>query len=395
VRRASPIGVLVAAMLAVAGCGTDDADVESVSRALAISQWRSWTASAPTNSNALSVPALCPAHVRSSPSISGYIQIGRDLTTNRYKLAMYGKNQPWLSYTNISSSSYTFNSKPVCASLDGINLEPPAMWSEQIAVVGKRSSDNLFYIQLMKVQGGGSGTTPPPVPSVTMSWAPIGTNAYSSAPFVLVRESNEIVVGGRRSDNRVYVHVNPLQWNQSTGKYVYNHATWEAPLQAPALPSGWTPIGDPAIGHIGNYVGEVQIFTRAQSGSSTKVFTMYMFVPWRYFGDQWYELTPGSVAPAGDFAVEFERRLWPNPETTIYYRGTNNRVYYATGDGWTWEPFNLVDNANDSGDNYTDFISAPGVLGSSEMEGGHIVAMRRQSPTNQYYVASPVPGYGY
>ena len=38
------------------------------------------------------------------------------------------------------------------------------------------------------------------------------------------------MVGGRRSDNRIYVHVNPLQFNQQTGKYQYNHATWEAPL---------------------------------------------------------------------------------------------------------------------------------------------------------------------
>jgi hypothetical protein len=189
--------------------------------------------------------------------------------------------------------------------------------------------------------------------------------------------------------------VNPFQWNQTTQKYDYNHSTWEAAVQVPALPAGWTATGDPTIGHIGNYAGEVKILTRAVNGAQSKVFSLWMFVPWRLVDSQWYEFSTGSVAPASDLAMEYEKRLWPNPETTVYYRGTDGRVYNSTGDGSTWEPFTLVDNANDPNDNYSDFIGAPGVLGSSEMEGGHIVAMRRSTPNNQYYYSSPVPGFGY
>lgn len=107
-------------------------------------RWRSWSGDTPVNTNALSVPAVCPAHV------------------------------PWLNWSNVSSSSVLFNTKPVCASL---------------------------------------------------------------------------VVGGRRSDTA---------------------------LQVPALPTGWTAIGDPTMGHIGNYAGEV---TQASDLSPTNRYYFASPVP--------------------------------------------------------------------------------------------------------------------
>lgn len=108
----------------------------------------------------------------------------------------------------------------------------------------------------------------------------------------------------------------------------------------------------------------------------------------------WQQLPTGSVAVDSAVALEFEGRL-PNPDRIpAYFRSTDDRIYQATGDGWSWESFTLVDNVADPNDSYTDFEYAPAALGSSELEGGHIVLARRAAD-DQVYCAGVIPGWGY
>jgi hypothetical protein len=148
--------------------------------------------------------------------------------------------------------------------------------------------------------------------------------------------------------------------------------------------------------HIGNAVGECILATRAQNGTQQRIYTYYMFIPWRFInGQSWTQLPTGTVAVSNstDVALEFETRIESFFRTTAYFRSSNGRIYQASGDGFTWEAFNRVDNFNDPNDNFTDFQGSPGALGSSEMEGGHIVAARRTG--NQFHFIGRVPGTGY
>ena len=216
----------------------------------------------------------------------------------------------------------------------------------------------------------------------------IGADTYASAPFVHVFEQNHMVVGGRRSDNRIYLQVNPFQWDPSTETYDYDHAFWEAPTITPALPMGWTAVGDPAIGHWGpNMSGEVRIVTRAQNGTQTKLFSLWMFVPWRWIATEWFEIPAGPSPPADGPAISYERRFLEYQEddlpseyaSTLFYRGSDDKIYQASisGSDILTEPFAAI---QDTGG----FIGAPAAVGSIEMDGGHVVAARKISPTNRY-----------
>jgi len=255
----------------------------------------------------------------------------------------------------------------------------------------------------MRLSGGGylvndpyHTPSPPPMPTVQMSWSQISADTYSSAPFVHVFEQNYMVVGGRRSDNRIYLQVNPFQWNAATQTYDYNHAFWEAPLTTPQLPTGWTAIGDPTIGHLGpNMSGEVRIVTRAQNGSQLKLFSLWMFVPWRWIDTVWSEVPAGPSPPDGDPALSYERRFWEYQDddfpseyaSTLFYKGTDNKIYQAsiTGTNTLTEPFAAIQNTNG-------FIGAPAAIGSTELDGGSIVAARKITPTTRYYTSN-LPTY--
>ena len=391
--------VFSALVFGAVGCSASPATDEqaaSVAQPLPVSWWTSWTTNTAVNANNLSSPTVCGAVANTSPGLSGYIQAGRDLTTNKYVLAMYSKLQPMLNFTVIPSGSITFNSKPVCAGLDGAST---STITNLVAFVGKRSSNDRYYIQLMKLSGGGylindpyHTPSPPPMPTVQMAWSQISTDTYASAPFVHVFEQNYMVVGGRRSDNLIYIHVNPFQWNATTQTYDYNNSFWEAPLAAPALPSGWTAIGDPTINHWGpNMSGEVRIVTRAQNGTQLKLFTLWMFVPWRWVGSEWFEVPAGPSPPDGDPAQSYERRFreyqdddWPDDyAATLFYKGADNKIYQAsiTGSNTLTEPFGAIQNTNG-------FIGAPAAVGSIGLDGGSILAARKITPAKQYYTSN-------
>lgn len=405
-------GPLLAA-LALAGCGapTEDVDPElsTTTADLSSAGWRSWT-SPPPNPNPLTdSPGICPVHVRSGHGASGVMFLARDSTTDKFRLTIYDKLKPWLAWTNVPGTP-VFNSRPACTSLDELHLAPTSQWNNQIAIVGRRESsssslDNRYYVQIMRLNtvsydpdnNPATPPPPPPAPSTVLSWSRISTDAYAGSPASAVLAGN-LVVAGRRSDNRIYVHVNPLNTSSTTAPY--DHADWEPAVRTAALPSGWTAIGNPAIGHIGQAIGEGIIATRARNAQGdVRIYTYYMYVPWRMVSafalDQgtWQHMPTQYVGVGSDVALEFETLMDGPARTTAYFRGTNNRIYQATGDGSNWEAFTLVDNISDPNDNYADFENAPAALGSSELEGGHIVLAKRAD--DQLYYASPIPGFGY
>jgi len=399
---------VAAAALGVVGCGAPegvwDESTGTITQALS-TNWRSWGMSPSDSTGFTDSPAVCPVHKRSDPGASGVMLLARGRTSNKFRVSIYEKLRPWMSWTNLSGSP-TFNSKPACASLDELNLLPPSSWNNQYAIVGKRSSttasqNNRFYVQVMKYKGTTfDQQTPPSPPTVVTSWRTISSDSYASAPAAAMLGGN-LVVAGRRSDNRIYVHVNPMNTTSTTAPY--DHSKWEAAVQTPALPTGWTAIGSPSIGAIGQAIGEGIIATRAQNSRGTvRIYTYYMYVPWRTVGgfklDQgsWNQL-PATQVVSSDVALEFETRIQDRKRTTAYFRSRNaqgvNRIYQASGDGFNWDAFTEVTNPYDTADDYTDFANAPGVLGSSELEGGHIVASRRAD--NQIWWAGLVPGAGY
>jgi hypothetical protein len=385
-------GVALSALLGLAGCGADangnmaessgveiGTQVEAVTTGTA--GWRHWGPE-PTNASGWAGgPALCSAMTTSG---DGYVEVGRDAATNRFSIVLRQFFTAATNPVNISST-HIFASKPTCANLDQLHQLPDSMWNNQIAVLGRRSStgpsNNQFFIKVMKLDTEPAFFgDPPSQPTEVLPWSSISTNVYASAPAATVSAAWMMVVG-RKSDNRLYLHRNHLFILLPLTPL--DNTTWEPVVQVPALPAGWTAVGDPAIADTTPLYNLTTIATRAQSGGVSRIFYI-TFDPAAVTFGAWQQPSTAGLTVQSDPALEVDLGLGL---LTIYFRAdhptfpvSTNHIYQGSGyANTTWQVFSQVVDAD--GDDT--FIDSPAALGNLMLEGHHVVAAKKS--TNQFW----------
>jgi hypothetical protein len=388
-RRSLHTGAALAALLAVSACGgigpeaTEELGTAVQNVTPDPAGWRQWT-SEPTNTGGWTgSPAACQAL---TPSGDGYVLIGRSASNNRYRIILRQFFTAPTSPADISTFT-TFNTKPTCTSLDGLHQLDPSSWSNQIAVLGKSSANDQFQIKTLKLDTEPAFFgDPPSQPTTVVNWTSISANQYASAPAATVSQAALLVVG-RRSDNRLYLHQNHLFI--LLPQTPFDNSTWDPVLQLPQLPSGWVAAGDPAIADTQPLIGVVTIVTRAtRTGFAPRLYyTLFDSAASSFASWAQVPIAPSSVSVGSDPALEVDLGLGL---ASLYFRSGTNcstspcRVFQSSGIANLWGTFTQIfDNLPQRPDTFTE---APAALGNLQLEGHHIVTAKDSS--NQFITNS-------
>ncbi len=396
-RRAAANRML--AIGAVFGCVACGSSAEVPQEQVAVSRqalsWRPWSALANFSSGFTGSPGLCDARTGKSTDpgfdAAGEAFLGRSASNNRFYILLY----QWLHWStkdgkpasggnwaelgaNVPLSIRSFTSKPVCYSLDALHTNAPESFTNQFAVLGK-GTDNKYYISVLKLSNAavpiGDTTTPVPLPTVKHDWAAISNDTLDSAPAVIVTSGLILVVGRKGTGLKMYV--NALTGDQQN-PYVHS---WQSYVTPPALPSGWTLDGDPAMADTMPLSNEFMIAVRAKN--SAGAYKLYYLTTNGSGFQPWVQFPTPNVSPSSEPAVEVDLST---PMVTMYFRDTSNkiRVGSAPAPYGTWTTFPKILDDTFASD------TTPSAIGNTQAEGNLLVAARK-STDNQIWWAGPVP----
>jgi hypothetical protein len=373
--RALPGAVCLSALLGT-GCGVeleaprDEGTIRTERQALMGGGWRDFLALPSQSGGFAGDSAVCDAYTFQG----GFVAFGRSAETGRFRMSITERLIPATAWADVGTQQ--FNAKPGCAPLDGVYDLPQSQWSYQKAIVGKSNFTNQYLIRIQKL-----GPSSPIVPETIQNWTSISSSTYSSAPAVVLSthlisgpRRGRLAVVGRRSNGRLYVHLNEL--NDANPGQPFSNSNWQPAAQAPALPSGWSAQGDPAVVDGSIIWNAITIMTRATSGSQTRLYGIFWYGPTYGFGS-WVNMS--TLTSGADPAISW----WNYPLQTVFVRGSGGAIYEADGLGPGIDPFTALVNDNNSG-----FVGAPSAAGNlTSWEGNHVVVARRSD--NQFYWASP------
>jgi hypothetical protein len=377
--------LLSAAAFGTLGCSADaPAPVEetgTTTQALG-GNWRAFAQLPNQSGGFIGSPAVCNAF----NNAGAFIAFGR-ASNNVFRYSLTERLFPSTAWANLGTQ--TFNSKPACAVLDDLYFDPPHCYKK--VVVGRSGSGawlNRYLIRTIRVLPGPvDPETNFPLPTTVelmTNWNPIGTTTWSSAPAAAVG-GGALNVCGRRSDNRIWCAASLLDQEDSDFPYT---GTWLAPVQAPALPSPWTAQGDPAIANTEPWLATMTVAVRATRSfpSQTRLFSISFDPDSGTFGG-WFEFPTGTLGISSDPAMDVDKTRGWFDGATIFFRGTDNKIYEASGTAnLGWSPFSAINAASNTN---TGWSGPPGAAGSLDgWEGFHVVV----APKNgQFHASSPCP----
>jgi hypothetical protein len=196
-------------------------------------------------------------------------------------------------------------------------MRNPSGTTRRFVLAAKASDDNRIYWS-----GGswnpafGSGGLPQ-LPTANDVWTAIDTNAYTVAGTpALASGPTSTILAAVGNSNRLHVYWHALPWA----------GNWTTRFTSPALPSGVTLVGRPAIAHFDFFVppaGYYGIAVRATQGGVNKIFVTYFMGD----GSGFTGFIPGSTPDWTE---------WPMPAgTTISSSDPAMTSSHALGDAVT------------------------------------------------------------
>jgi hypothetical protein len=269
--------ILFGALLGSVGCGgeamtaegfeTEEAatgELGTLEQALG-GNWRQFTQTPNQSGGFTGDPAVCNAFANQG----GWAAIGRSATSNKLRWSILQSALPATAWANLGDR--VFNSSPACAALDEFYQAPSSQWSYQKAILGRDSSNNRYYIRVMKIPPGvpDENNVPlPTVPRTVLDWTSISNSAYVSGPGAAVVGGALVVCGKRTvsSSTRAWCKYNTLSTRPSAP---FDNSNWTPGAEAPALPSGWTAQGDPAVvnsSHVFPFAAIIAVRATRKSG---------------------------------------------------------------------------------------------------------------------------------
>jgi hypothetical protein len=365
---------LVALVLLGACGGEVDEDLEAVeSRRNAIQNWSAGqgfefvrsTIVAPTDGPAIT-PTLEPTICTNRTGM--FLVATRDDQSRYQTLYGFGPlghyHTDWTVHSGNPSSPRLFNTRPASAM-----REDDVYGNPRFVLVGK-STDNRLYAS--------TGTLPPPhvslpTPTVTSDWTALNTRTYgngqqSPGPASPVLASSPNVNAGMVlafiSGSTVWAHYHALP---------YAGNSWQARVAAPALPTGATPVGTPAITFLDGWAQVFHVVVRAQVGSQYKLYETYF--GYTTTGYKFCGIMCGSMAPTWvelpiTGAIDSSPALEYSPQLgaeTLYFRSGSDYKQtsgYATAQQLGTLPvLNMYPPA-------TSFTGAPSAVAGYQLEMG-------------------------
>jgi hypothetical protein len=373
-RKSFGVATALSALVFSSACsGVDTADhgeqVASTSSALrCISDpnnpdcpWRGdWTQLKPRTSPDIThakSPVLCAGS-------DGFVAVSSD-TSNHFRILQFspaGAGPSW----DVYGPNTTFSSKPVCAMRENDGAR------NGMVIVGK-ATNNLIYASAATLQAAGpSQVNPKPV----NAFATITGDSYPSGSPALVSGSNIynpgsvlMTVMGGNSGNTIY---------GNTRRLPYLSNSWLARVTGPTLPSGWVPIGAPAMAML---PVTVEILVHARKAGVDAIFKTFYFDngSQSYFSDE-----IGSPSPAwtqlpsiGAFDDDMTLTNHPSFGLTLYIHHNSAGQILEAGDPFAQSSFLAVR----PGDGFS-FASAAGAVGDNPYDAGTTVVIARRNDRN-------------
>lgn len=367
-------------------------------------------------------PAVCIGKTGGS---DGMLVVGREPTTNGFLSASFwrswvgGMPEPAGSYPpgywldaagNVRKPRWqrlgdlmTFNDDPACSALDEPGFE--SSLNHQIVVAGKykrngavSSNDDKYYVRTMIVDLTLENPYPgddPEHATVVENWAKISDDQYESAPAIAVAGGALLVVG-RRSDDRLYIHRNYLDLSNITAPYArYN---WEPAIAVPDLPTAWVAQGRPQVVSTVALNGWTTIMVRAKSGAQQRLY--YIMWNGNWFSGWVHLQTPGhAVYSDPGLEVDVGTSVDALDAMTVFFRGAKvtsgvysdrHKVYQLSGTSFSPQSWSEVRLACPDASDVFPTDTSPSAVGSAELESRHVAVMRHSD--NQFYKCTPVPG---
>jgi hypothetical protein len=311
-------------------------------------------------------PAVC-ADVTAT-----FLAFSRD-TSQRFRTLAFNagvRSNSWGSY-----GTRVFSSGPACAMRD------PSGTNRRFVLAGKSSEDSRIYTSpgTWNPAFGAGGL--PQNPTADSPWAAIDGNTYTvaGAPALTSGPSSMIlaVVG---NSNRVHVYWHTLPWSGGS---------WTSRFTSPALPSGVTLVGRPAVEHFPWFVppaGYFGIAVRATQSGVSKIFVTYFmgdgtgftgFIPGST--PDWTEWPmPAGTAINGDPAMTSSPAL--GDAVTLYFRSgskiKHTSWFLSEGPVGTIFPLST-----------TSYASSPSANAGVMYEGGGTQIVLTRTSANQLFTA--------
>jgi hypothetical protein len=247
-------------------------------------------------------PAIC-ADVTAT-----FLAFSRDTSQRIRTLAMNSgvRTDTWGSY-----GTKTFATGPACA------MRNPSGTTRRFVLAGKGTGDNRIYWSGGSWNPAFGGNGLPQLPTANDVWTAIDTNAYTVAGTpALGSGPTSMILAAVGNSNRLHVYWHAIPWA----------GNWTTRFTSPALPSGVTLAGRPAIAHFDFFVppaGYYGIAVRATQGGVNKIFVTYFMGD----GTGFTGFIPGSTPDWTE---------WPMPAgTTISSSDPAMTSSHALGDAVT------------------------------------------------------------
>ncbi len=298
----------VGTLILAAGCSAEAGDYGSVEEIDTISSdlangvggdpYDGWTPLSDRSgdpASAVDDPGICFSE-------SGFVIFQR-VSSNKFKsvtwdssgLPAAGVFNPRLSeWSTWGTSSKTFKSKPACANLDAIDSDEDRTF--EIVLAGTASNDKI-YTSAAQANDSADGSEPN-VPTGVTDWTVVSAlRTFAGGPGIAVGAGKVVVVGRGLSDSLIYAYTRSLP---------YEDGSWSHSVQAPALPSGWTAQGSPAIAYTLANINKFTVMVRATKTGAPATFYRAYFdgASW---GASWARaLTCCSGDPALEFSSDVD-----------------------------------------------------------------------------------------
>ena len=317
-------------------------------------------------------PAVCSVEDLSIALVS------RDADTLRYRV--FGMNRQTLAPSWTQYGNRTFGTRPACVSYDWF-LPTPTFVIAGRGLSSNGASDRRVFTSLARWN-----VQPFSGPEPATVWTAVSADTYqTNGSPGLAFDGWKMVIALLGDDSRLYAH---QQWAPYEGN------DFSPRIQGPALPTGWTAQGTPAISALFHGPAAFfQIIVRARNMNNvnrlyTTYFSVDRFTNWAGATPAtWTQVSTGGYTVSSDPAFAWD---WSIQNATLYFRSGSD-IIQTSGVGPQLGTLPISPIVEFQGNGLT-LVGSPGAQGGSGVDHGRNLVVARSSTDNQLYACESETG---